>query len=182
MRPARRSGPTFYDVSTVIYYSFDGPAGWLEHFQNEGGEYLNSSLAIRDFGKSQLARRNIELIERSIQSGIAGRSEIQFIPIFNFLYRDGHEMLTMGGMIGGQKERELIAKGLGKADYYRRSLEDDPCLIEVPRLTRKERQYLDSKMPCKDGWTPSEFELSIENVAAYQKIYRYCPNYAELLL
>jgi hypothetical protein len=180
---------TFLSVGSILLITIDvepdclnGPDGWLEHFQAEGGEYFNSSLSKKDFGQSQLARRNIELIERSIQSGLTGR-DVKFIPIFNFLYRDGHAMLTVGGMIGKQKELHRIkASGLAHTDYYRGTLKDDPCLIEVPRLTRKERQHLDAQMPCPEGWIPSEFELSAENVAAYQKIYRYCPSYAELLL
>ena len=55
-------------------------------------------------------------------------------------------------------------------------------MIRVPKLTRKERLYLDGAMPCADGWLPEEFELSQEDVAAYREIYRFCPAYAELLL
>lgn len=161
----------------------DGPVAWLEHFRTEGGEYFDSTLQKKDFAQSQLPRRNIDLIERAIQSGLAGRSGVQFIPIFNFVYRDGHQMLTVGGMIGTQRERRRIAgSGLAETEYYRNDLKEDPCIITVPRLTRKERQHLDAHMPCGEGWTPLEFELSAENLAAYQKIYRYCPTYAELLL
>jgi hypothetical protein len=181
---------TFLSVGSMLLVTVDvepdclkGPASWLEHFQTEGGDYFDSSLQKQDFGKSKLARRNIELIERAIQSGLTGRSDVQFIPIFNFLYRDGHEMLTVGGMIGTRSERRRIAgSGLADTDYYRETLKEDPCWIKVPKLTRKERQHLDAQMPCPEGWSPSEFELSAENVAAYQKIYRYCPSYAELLL
>src|SRR5262249_15482578 len=104
-------------------------------------------------------------------------------PMFNFIYRDGHQMLTMGGMVGTQVERRRL-RGSGLVDecYFRKSFDDDPCVIKVPRLTRKERHYLDQFMPCKDSWSPREFELAQENVLAYRDIYRYCPTYAELML
>jgi hypothetical protein len=41
---------------------------------------------------------------------------------------------------------------------------------------------MDSAMPCASGWTPADFELDDEDVAAYNEIYRYFPAYAELLL
>ena len=92
-------------------------------------------------------------------------------------------MLTVGGMIGSSTEKRLInGSPLAETNYYRKDLDDDPCVIKVPRLTRKERLHLDEQMPCDDGWTPSEFELSADNVNAYRKIYTYYPSYAELLL
>lgn len=181
---------TFLSVGSLLLVTvdiepdcLDGPSGWLDHFREEGGEYFDSSLRKKDFGQSQLARRNIDLIGKAIKAGLTGRSGVQFIPMFNFVYRDGHEMLTVGGMIGTSSERRRIAgSGLAETDYFRSTLEKDPCVIEVPRLTRKERQHLDAQMPCDVGWVPLEFELSADHVIAYQKIYRYCPSYAELLL
>jgi hypothetical protein len=181
---------TFLTVGSILLVTIDvdpsnadGPDGWLEHFRAEGGEYLDSTLSKKGFAQSQLPRRNIDLIKKAIQSGLVGRREVDFIPIFSFVYRDGHQMLTVGGMIGTPSERRRIAgSALAEAEYFRASLEDDPCIIIVPRLTRKERQHLDAQMPCAKGWTPAEFELSEESIVAYEKIYRYCPTYAELLL
>ena len=91
-------------------------------------------------------------------------------------------MLTVGGMIGTQVEQHKVEGGpISKARYYRKNWTTDPCRITVPRLTRKERQFLDSKMPYKDKWKPKEFELDAESVAAYRDIYRFCPAYAEFL-
>jgi hypothetical protein len=181
---------TFLTPGSVVVVTVDtepgslgDPTAWLEHFGAVGGDYFESTLKKKDFAGSQLPRRNIELIEKALQSGLAGRSGIQFIPIFNFVYSDGHRMLTVGGMIGGSRERRrLQSSGLADTDYFRGNWKADPCFINVPKLTRKERQHLDGKMPCQQGWTPSEFELSAASVEAYQKIYRYCPTYAELLL
>ena len=161
----------------------DDPAEWREHFETEGAEYFDQTLKKKDFARSLLPRRNIDLIAKAIQSGLSGRKEVEFLPLFNFLYQDGHEMLTVVGMIGSSTEKRLInGSPLAETNYYRKDLDDDPCVIKVPRLTRKERLHLDEQMPCDDGWTPSEFELSADNVNAYRKIYTYCPSYAELLL
>ena len=66
--------------------------------------------------------------------------------------------------------------------FLRSSLTEEPYEIEVPKVTRKERLYLDKMMPCDDSWVPTEFELKPEKVLAYRNIYRYYPAYIETLL
>jgi len=113
---------------------------------------------------------------------MTGRTEAEFFPMFNFIYRDSHQMLTMGGMIGTDAEKQkLRGSELEKARYFRGDFTVEPCVITVPKLTRKERQHLDKFMPCNDNWLPPEFELTKENVLAYRDIYRFCPTYAELV-
>lgn len=161
----------------------DEPQDWMDYFKEETGDYFEPSLTLADFAKSKLPVRNVGFIWNAIKSGIVGRTEVHFIPMFNFVYEDGHKMLTIGGMIGTAHEEELIAaSGLPKTEFFRSTFDSDPCLIRVPRLTRKERQYLDGFMPSPDEWQPADFELSKENVLAYRQIYRFCPTYAELLL
>jgi hypothetical protein len=185
------SAATRLSVGSILLVTIDlepptetgKPRDWMKYFETEAGDYFRPSLKVRDFAKSQLPARNIEFIWNAIKSGIVGRTAVRFIPMFNFVYEDGHKMLTMGGMIGTAHEEQLIAaSGLAKTDFFRSSFDSDPCFIKVPRLTRKERQYLDGFMPCPDKWRPAEFELSRENVLAYRDIYRFCPTYAELLL
>jgi len=161
----------------------DSPKQWHSYFQDQTGEYFSPSLEVRDFAKSQLPRRNIDFLSNAIKAGMTGRMGVQFLPMFNFLYQDGHQMLTLGGMIGSTAEkRQITASGLRDKDYFRGTFGVAPCSITVPRLTRKERQHLDEFMPSSPNWKPKEFELSRANVKAYRRIYRFCPTYAELLL
>ena len=100
-----------------------------------------------------------------------------------FQYQDGHTMITVGGMIGSNADnRRLSATRLVDRVYYRADFSSDPYVIRVPRLTRKERLYLDSHMPCEDDWLPSDFELSADDVRAYREVYRFLPSYGELLM
>ena len=92
-------------------------------------------------------------------------------------------MLTMGGMIAGRAEKRLLrASNIAEAAYYRDSFGSPPFEIKVPRLTRKERVYLDREMPCADGWTPRDFELAPEDVRHYRDIYRFLPAFAEIMI
>jgi hypothetical protein len=182
---------TFLSVGSILLITVDvepptdddSPEEWKKYFSAETRDFLDPALRVKDFARSKLARRNIDLISSAIKAGISGRRGVEFIPIFNFVYQDGHQMLTMGGMVGTVSERRRIhGSGLADADYFRDTFDSEPCVIKVPRLTRKERQYLDGFMPCVDSWLPEDFELSSENVRAYRDIYRFCPTYAELLL
>lgn len=159
------------------------PEDWKQYYLAEAASYLDEETKTSAFAKSKLPTRTVELVDKAIKNGLAGRTEVEFIPLFNFLYRDTHSMITIGGMIGGSAEKRRI-RGSGLVDtfYYRHSLNGDPCLIKVPLLTRKERQYLDGFMPYSDSWLPQDFEMSSDLVLAYRDIYRFCPSYAELLL
>ena len=81
-----------------------------------------------------------------------------------------------------QPAAEEEAAGLDDIPFIRQLITDEPYHIKVPKLTRKERLYLDKRMPCDDGWVPELFELEANNVQNYRDVYRYYPMYAELLL
>lgn len=89
----------------------------------------------------------------------------------------------MGGMIAGRAEkRQLRASNIGETVYYRGDFDSLPFEIKVPRLTRKERVYLDREMPCADAWVPGDFDSDPEQVRRYRDIYRFLPAFAEVLL
>jgi hypothetical protein len=161
----------------------DRPKKWRKHFEEQVPEYLGRMKSDQDFAQSRLQRLNAEIMERAINRGLASRNDVQFLQLFNFVYADGHEMVTIGGIIGGDSEKKQIAaSGLPDAVYYRDSLDKPPFRIRIPSLTRKERLNLDRSMPCNDDWKPKDFELPSEDVATYRDIYRFFPAYAELLL
>ena len=92
-------------------------------------------------------------------------------------------MLTMGGMIAGRVERRLLrASDISETVYYRDDFGSSPFEIKIPRLTRKERIFLDREMPCPDGWVPGDFDLDPEEVRHYRDIYRFLPAFAEIAL
>lgn len=161
----------------------DDPDEWMRHFQTETRPFNDFRWTVQSFARSELAETNAGVIMNAIRNGIAGRPNIRFLPLFKFDYADGHQMITIGGVIGGDAEQRMLdACDFRHAPYIRRLITDPFFTIRVPRLTRKERLYLDRYMPSTENWTPTEFELSKDEVAAYREIYRYYPSYAELLL
>jgi hypothetical protein len=153
------------------------------HFEAEFGDLLPSGLRPVDFTRKRLPKLNAGLIWRAIQRGLNGRANVDFQLLFNFVYQDGHKMLTLGGMIVDDAVKEKLKKSsLLKTTYVRSRINRQPYGISVPVLTRKERIYLDSAMPCKEGWAPKQFELAEEDLRAYRDIYRFAPQFAELIL
>lgn len=160
-----------------------GPREWFEYFREELGSFVSFDATVSEFTRSNLWRVNQKVLENGLKAGLAGRDEVEFLPLFAFIYADGHRMLTIGGVIGASAEmRKLAACDLSSATFVRMDLESEPFEIVVPRITRKERLYLDAAMPCDDEWVPDEFELDESMVRSYREIYRYYPSYAELLL
>ena len=174
-------------VMVTIDVEPPGPPGssandWREYFISEAEDWLRYPNSATDFAREKLPSLNTELIKKAITRGLEGRPDVSLLPMFNFLYADGHKMITVGGMIGTNSDaRKLQASGLAATCYFRKSLDASPFEIRIPKVTRKERFYLDSKMPCPDGWMPEEFELSLDDVVAYRTIYRFLPAYAELI-
>ena len=65
------------------------------------------------------------------------------------------------------------------AIYLRMKDDDAPYEIKVPVFTRKERHLLDSAMPCPQGWQPSEFIISAENIETYRDYLRMLKYYCD---
>lgn len=161
----------------------DDPSSRLAYFQDEGGEYLPFDFDREWCRLSELPETNLKILETAIRSGLAFRSDVAFFPLFKFVYADGHEMVTLGGMIGGETEkRKLDGCDWENAKYLRKDTEEDAYRIVVPRLTRKERMFLDRYMPTPDSWSPSEFEIKPDVVEAYRDIHRYYPHYGEFFV
>jgi hypothetical protein len=155
------------------------PREWKEYFEDEVGPYVPAKAK---FGRDRLLRVNIDVLSNAISSATASRG-VGFLPLFSFVYKDGHEMLTIGGMFVTEGEkRRIVNSPLRDRSYCRFDLSKEPYRIRVPRLTRKERLYLECVMPTAAGWTPRDFEMDADDIAAYKEIYRFFPVYAELFL
>lgn len=156
---------------------------WSSRFQEECGDFFDPTWNLGSFNASAIAKRTIEVVETAFLSGLNMRDGITLEPLFSFLYADGHQMLTIGGVICSKNEkRKLRQIEWEELPFVRRKLSLEPFIIDVPVLTRKERLHIDSHMPSEATWVPTEFEIEPKAIQAYREVYRYCPLYAELLL
>jgi hypothetical protein len=102
-----------------------------------------------------------------------------FHQTFNFRYRDGVRMMTIGGFFLNESDYKKL-----RPDYYKDLAfyknGDDAYSIEVPVLTLREIKHLDERLPRiqKRGSGP-DWIPSIER-KKYAEIYRYFPAYSEI--
>jgi len=160
-----------------------GPSHWEAYYREQAKYYLPPSLSTSDFGATDLPARNIEILVNVLRESMSRRPSVSFQPLFNFLYKDSHLMLTMGGMICRDLElAKLASSNLESLSFIRRSWIEKPYIIRVPVITRKERLYLDRVMPCDDGYRVRVFKLGKEELEQYREIYPYFPSFSELML
>lgn len=163
--------------------SEDGPAEWMSYYSDVAGPFLWLKPGLADFSQSEIVKVNTRILQSVIDSGLAGRQEITFFPLFDIWYKDVHEMLTIGGVISSSQERGWL-KNLDtkRFPYLRTRLSYNPYKIRVPLITRKEKLQLDSAMPGQGSTVKSETGLTIKDIKDYEKIYRFYPDYAEMYL
>jgi hypothetical protein len=106
-------------------------------------------------------------------------SKRRFQQCFHFRYRDGQQMLTIGGVILDQKDDARFGSmpfdGLG---FIRDGAE--PFMIEPPMLTGREVRYLNQLLPHTAATDmPDPAWLSDADRKAYREVYRYFPIFAE---
>lgn len=141
-------------------------------------ELMNSNLGDRDLPK---VLRNIvdnEIGESlAIRNGVLKPEEHLFYKqLFNFVYKDGMQMLTIGGIIFSENQNMLLEKcSFDDFDYLKS--DEDYYKIQVPNLTFREIHYLNQLLPLS-GNTPTSF-IPQKEIEQYAKVYRYFPTFTE---
>lgn len=117
------------------------------------------------------------------------KKEIFFQQIFNIYYNDGTPMLTIGGIIFQESQREIVETAkFNDLKFYTDIGES--FRIEVPSLTFKEIYTLNELLPDHVNIGTGKIdpsmqkksklpELSDDDVKKYAKVYRYFPTFAE---
>lgn len=112
----------------------------------------------------------------------SGRVEI-FLPAFSIEYRDGMEMLTIGGVLAETKNRKPVEKLISKKGWM--GIQD--TTIALPPLTHKEVLAMQSALPRRASFTRKNvnslgFDLEDAQIQAFELYYKYYPSFAEFVL
>jgi hypothetical protein len=147
-----------------------------QSLQREIGRYVEGGIRSGDLNRSVLPSLYAKVIVGHLRDALAFRS-LQFLPMFNFSYADGHQMLSIGGMIGtAETLKKLRRTGFYNLPFV--TADAEPVGISVPPLTARERLWLD-----QNPRSPRDkFEIGRDAVSHYRRYYRYYPNYFEALL
>lgn len=121
-----------------------------------------------------------EILHERIQSAALARPGFAYVPIWNFLYADGADMITVGGMVVNEGDAVLLAKC--ELDQLPFLTATNPFEIRLPMLTDKEKRELDRLLPRDAPINASDlpFELRENELEAYRKFYLEYPLYGEV--
>jgi hypothetical protein len=119
----------------------------------------------------QISARNIALSEAE---------KIRYRQIFHFRYKDGAQMVTVGGVLHrADEEDKFLACGFDTLPFV--SSGSEPFSIKAPCLTPKEIRHLNSQLPQKPSCTLRAPGVPSADIQRYAEIYRYFPTFSEVL-
>jgi len=153
------------------------------------GELTNNDLNHKGLPKLYYKILLDEIAEQVLLRNIGAAEDdiLKFYPLFNFLYKDGAQMLTIGGLVIKQREFDLYEKAnFDSLNFVRR--DENAFHIEIPNLTLKEIKYLDYYLHTEynqaaDNLIPTgnlqASGIPLDDIKKYAKIYRYFSSFAE---
>lgn len=111
---------------------------------------------------------------------MVNQNHLEFLPLYNFVYKDGAEMVTFGGVIA--KEGTNIENlNLPTLDFFG----TNQCKIDFPNLTYRETMRLNQVLDKPDLEKTLFIDTGIltqEELDNYRKFYKYMPNYFDVRL
>ncbi len=148
-----------------------------------GDHRIGSNVKDRDllgWGTADLFRR---VILNEIAETLAARNgtlpvgqQMNFEQIFNFHYKDGAHMLTIGGVFFDSGQRLLFDQcAFGELSFVRKA--EEAFSIDIPLLTSRELRTLERQMPLL-GTAIAAGSMPKRDAEAFVKIYRYFPNFS----
>jgi hypothetical protein len=93
----------------------------------------------------------------------------------NFNYKDSARMQTLGWVVSSPGLDKTVAECLIENLEVSRTGED-PMVIKLPVLTRREAQYLNARLPVPAGQSLAETWLDRRSQAEYAGLYRWYPS------
>ncbi len=129
----------------------------------------------------RLAEVGRTVIDSTIRAAVRDRSTraatMSYKQLFNFHYRDGARMSTVGGILLDDDQRADLERCSFNDLSYVRS-DGSACLITVPFLTNREVRSLDRHLPATAAGT-SVAMIPQHDRDAYADIYRFFPTFVD---
>jgi len=156
-----------------------------EYLATKMGDVVPTTLVeedVDDDGYPKLIRR---ILETALKSALrlSGR-RLEFLKLYDFTYRDGPAMATVGGLLADAKTVAKVTADGSIANWPGIIAET----IRTPPLTMREKMAFDQLLPSSAKLVESTFEaragfpLTQEQISAYVDYYSLYPTFAELQL
>ncbi|MBR1597391.1 MAG: hypothetical protein IJ661_00595 [Lachnospiraceae bacterium] len=160
----------------------------MKAFKENVGEYFDESTEKKQYSANNIPYTIKSLIDKQIKNSIEMRKRInndnlEYLQLLFLKYKDGAQMLTIGGVIVDEKLRNNIENSrlFNKYDFI--SINNNLYSIDIPQLTNKEIQLILKNLPISEEEyiinQDKFFGIEYDEIAKFQKIYRYYPFYSE---
>lgn len=157
----------------------------LWKFQELVGDNLPYGTKGADLRGNNISEIVRKIINGKIEEVITKRNLLKkhtdhfsFTQLINILYNDGAKMLTFGGILHSENQREQMdACAFDSLDFVRK--DEKSYEIKIPCLTPKEMRYLNAELPRASTTQILLAGVSATDIENYGKIYRYFPTFAE---
>lgn len=135
--------------------------------------------------KGEYALLSYKMLRERINTAVDDRNaglrdperRVGFRQVFHLVYADGAQMLTVGGgLVAETNQQAWDACEIESLEFARKS--EEPCRVEVPRLTRREVHRLLQEMPESQGdivRAATEAGISPKEAREFAAVYRYAP-------
>ncbi len=133
------------------------------------------------FGKltRQMVKLEVDTHLATRNARVTADNKLKFRPICELEYDDGTKMVTIVGLICRAADKELVAQcDFTRLDFLRARRR--PIRIEVPKLTMREIRSLEQQLPRESGGILNRGSIPANEARAFERLYRYLPNFAVL--
>lgn len=171
-----------YVTVNAVPHKYGKPKQLLTNLEELFGDVFPSYTKKQDVEPQKFQRFLGKQLLDSIQAAaIRNGRPGGFVPNCLLPYRDGAQMLTVGGIFPKRGAREA-ARNVSEKERSGFPAVD----IETPPLTMKESVALQSELPRARAMSRASirrigFDLTEDQVSAFQEFYRYYPHFAQLV-
>lgn len=151
------------------------------------GEKLPIGTSGADLRGQELARIFRDVIDSAIAEQLSIRNamlpvekKIHYRQLFHFRYKDGAQMLTVGGILYRAAEEQIVAAcDFDMLPFIRIGREH--CGVKAPCLTAKEIRHLNSQLPTRPSVKLRVPGVTDADIRKYAEVYRFFPAFSEIL-
>lgn len=151
------------------------------------GEKLPAGTSGADLRGQGLAKVFREIIHNEIAEQLSIRNamlplkeRISYRQLFHFRYKDGAQMLTVGGILYRTADmRTVAACDFDTLPFIRNGA--DHCSIKAPCLTTMEIRHLNAQLPTRSPAKLRAPGVPDSDIQQYAEVYRYFPTFREIL-
>lgn len=151
-----------------------------EFFKEKLGPYYPTKLSNTDFTNKSKHKTQCKAINNTINNAVALRQGLTYSQLIDFVYQDGAEMTTIGGILLNDNDKKTFdGLDFSHLTFVNQQQDSDAFSLKIPPLTYKEVVKIFENLPSDDYSKINIPGLDARHIEQIAKVYRYYPFYTE---